>query len=79
MAQACQKWMNRGLVENSQQPGDEAQDTKLKGRKVVPSNTGGEGFIPSDMLVFKSGTKFRDNHNDKNYSKYEKRLNGSQY
>lgn len=71
--------MDRGLVENSQQPGDEAQDTNFQGRKVTASNAGGEGFIPSDMLVFKSGTKFRGNHNDKNYSKYEKRLNVSQY
>lgn len=47
---------------------------------MTAANTGGEeGFIPNDMLVFKSGTKFRADHNDMNYPKYEKRLNVSQY
>jgi hypothetical protein len=51
-----------------------------KGHRVTAANTGGEkGFIPNDMLVFKSGTKFWGNHNDMNYSKYEKRFNVSQY
>jgi hypothetical protein len=44
-----------------------------KGHRVAAANTGDEeDFIPTDMHMFKSGTKYRGNHNDMNYSNYEK-------
>lgn len=49
--------------------------TISKGNRLVILNAGGEmGFIPNCLLIFKSGTKSGDYHDDMNSQNYEKWL-----
>lgn len=44
-----------------------------KGQRLIIVHAGSEnGFVPNSLLMFKSGTKTGDYHDDMNYSNYEK-------
>lgn len=46
-----------------------------KGKRAIIVHAGGDnGFIPNALLIFKSGTKSSDYHNDMNFENFEKWL-----